>query len=88
MFTECSYRAGNTTGTRLGCCLWSPQGWLVVYSDRLLHYEEDMPLQAVKGHIKSNGGEYVGSTGVPHLTREYVRSIEVPIAMHLTREAV
>ena len=42
-----------------------------LWSDRLLYYEEDMPLQAVKGHLKSNGGEYVGSTGVPHLTREY-----------------
>ena len=40
---------------------------------RLLCYEEDTALQAVKGHIKPNEGEYIGSTGIP-------------IAMQLTRE--
>ena len=40
---------------------------------RLLYSEEDTALQAVKGHIKPNEGEYVGSTGIP-------------IAMQLTRE--
>ena len=40
---------------------------------RLLSWEEDTALQAVKGHIKPNEGEYVGSTGIP-------------IAMQLTRE--
>ena len=39
----------------------------------LLSWEEDTALQAVKGHIKPNEGEYVGSTGIP-------------IAMQLTRE--
>ena len=41
----------------------------------LLYFEEDTALQAVKGHIKPNEGEYryVGSTGIP-------------IAMKLTRE--
>ena len=40
---------------------------------QLLWYEEDTALQAVKGHIKPNEGEYVGSTGIPiavQLTRE------------------
>ena len=40
---------------------------------QLLHWEEDTALQAVKGYIKPNEGEYVGSTGIP-------------IAMQLTRE--
>ena len=40
---------------------------------RLLYWKEDTALQAVKGHIKPNEGEYVGSTGIPiaiQLTRE------------------
>ena len=45
-------------------------GWL---GGQLLYEEEDTALQAVKGHIKPNEGEYVGSTGIP-------------IAMQLTRE--
>ena len=40
---------------------------------RLLYFEEDTALQAVKGHIKPNEGEYVDSTGIP-------------IAMKLTKE--
>ena len=40
---------------------------------RLLYWEEDTALQAVKGYIKPNEGECVGST-------------VTPIAMQLTRE--
>ena len=32
----------------------------------LLYYEEDTALHAVKGYIKPNEGEYVGSTGISH----------------------
>ena len=32
---------------------------------RLLYFKQDTALQAVKGHIKPNEGEYVGSTGIP-----------------------
>ena len=54
----------------LRVCPYTSWEWI---GGQLLYEEEDAALQAVKGHIKPNEGEYVGSTGIP-------------IAMKLTRE--